>query len=168
MNQIPIKKNKNSIYKQKNLWNDEDLSSFLNSISSNSEEYIIFELLCFRGLRIGEILALTPKDFNFKNSTVTINKSLIKNNFKNVIVPPKTFKDERIVILPEKIMDNVKSYLENNKIFEDNVHIFTTNRLKMNKLLKLKCREINLPHINLIDFTKLYKMHKDIKSLQKE
>lgn len=65
-------------------------------------------------------------------------------------------------------MDNVKSYLENNKIFEDNVHIFTTNRLKMNKLLKLKCREINLPHINLIDFTKLYKMHKDIKSLQKE
>ena len=92
MNKIPIKKNKNSIYKQKNLWNDEDLSSFLNSISSNSEEYIIFELLCFRGLRIGEILALTPKDFNFKNSTVTINKSLIKIILKMLLFLQKHLK----------------------------------------------------------------------------
>ena len=37
--------------------------------------FYAFEMLYWCGIREGELLALTPADFNFAKETVTINKS---------------------------------------------------------------------------------------------
>ena len=37
--------------------------------------YYAFEMLYWCGIREGDLLALTPGDFDFKNNTVNINKS---------------------------------------------------------------------------------------------
>ena len=37
--------------------------------------YHAFEILYWCGLRLGELLALTPKDFDFEKETIKISKS---------------------------------------------------------------------------------------------
>lgn len=44
--------------------------------------YHAFEMLYWCGIRLGELLALTPGDFNFEKSTVRINKSYQRINGK--------------------------------------------------------------------------------------
>lgn len=52
--------------------------------------YYAFEMLYWCGIREGELLALTPGVFDFKNSTVTINKSYQRLHGQDVITTPKT------------------------------------------------------------------------------
>ena len=59
--------------------------------------YQAFEVLYWCGLRLGELLALTPSDFNFTQDTIRINKSLQRLKGKNVITEPKTMKSIRTV-----------------------------------------------------------------------
>ena len=48
------------------------------------------EMLYWCGIREGELLALTPVDFDFDNQTVTINKSYQRLKGRDVITSPKT------------------------------------------------------------------------------
>ena len=45
-----------------------------------SKESTLFLLCLYQGLRIGEALALTYEDINFKAKTITVNKSLTERN----------------------------------------------------------------------------------------
>ena len=47
--------------------------------------YYAFEMLYWCGLRVGELFALTPDDFNFEASTVTINKSYQRIGHDDVV-----------------------------------------------------------------------------------
>ena len=49
-------------------------------------------MLYWCGIREGELLALTPGDFNFKAGTVSINKSYQRLHGEDVITTPKTKK----------------------------------------------------------------------------
>ena len=49
-------------------------------------------MLYWCGLRIGELFALTPDDFNFEAGTVTISKSYQRIKGEDVITCPKTKK----------------------------------------------------------------------------
>ena len=63
---------KNVKMNEKNcIWKDEEYLMFINAINPNTEEYLLFELLYIGGLRVGEVLPLTPMDFNFKENTLT-------------------------------------------------------------------------------------------------
>ena len=52
--------------------------------------YYAFEMLYWCGVREGELLALTPGDFDFEKQTVTISKSYQRNTGKDVITNPNT------------------------------------------------------------------------------
>jgi integrase len=51
---------------------------------------VIFRLLAFSGARVGEVLALTWKDIDFKENTVNIDKTLSKTNDGFTVSTPKT------------------------------------------------------------------------------
>ena len=52
--------------------------------------FYAFEMLYWTGIREGELLALTPEDFDFDKGTVRINKSYQRMNRRDVITDPKT------------------------------------------------------------------------------
>ena len=56
-------------------WTKEEYLRFADVMMDKPVSYYAFEMLYWCGLRLGELLALTPSDFDFQNSTVTINKS---------------------------------------------------------------------------------------------
>lgn len=56
-------------------WTKEEYEKFADAMTDKPLSYYAFEMLYWCGIRQGELLALTPADFDFKNETVRINKS---------------------------------------------------------------------------------------------
>ena len=138
---------KNVKMNEKNcIWKDEEYLMFINAINPNTEEYLLFELLYIGGLRVGEVLALTPMDFNFKENTLSINKSLTYINDKAVSTSTKQLNDNRTIRLPNKLLNEMENFINNNQIKNTN-NVFSTSRYKLSRILDDKCKKINLPQI---------------------
>jgi integrase len=56
-------------------WTQEEFSKFIVTMMNKPVSYYGFQMLYWCGLRVGELLALTPSDFDFKKGTVSITKS---------------------------------------------------------------------------------------------
>ncbi len=70
--------------------------------------FYAFEMLYWCGIREGELLALTPTDFDFENRTVTINKSYQRLKRKDVVTVPKTKKSNRLIKIQQFLADEMK------------------------------------------------------------
>ena len=70
------------------------------------------EMLYWTGIREGELLAITPADFDFEKRTVTINKSFQHLNGRDIITSPKTEKSNRTIQLPKFLCDEMQDYLK--------------------------------------------------------
>lgn len=70
---------------------------------------LVFKLLFFSGLRIGELLALTIQDFDSEAGTLTINKTYSPE--LKIIQPPKTAKSNRSVTLPPFLIREIQDYI---------------------------------------------------------
>ena len=51
------------------IWTTDEYRAFSEAISDNIESFTAFEILYWSGLRIGEVLALTPADIDFEKTT---------------------------------------------------------------------------------------------------
>lgn len=143
---------KNVKMNEKNcIWKDEEYLMFINAINPNTEEYLLFELLYIGSLRVGEVLPLTPMDFNFKENTLTINKSLTYINDKAVSTSTKQLNDNRTIRLPNKLLNEMENFINNNQIKNTN-NVFSTSRYKLSRILDDKCKKINLPQKSLFTF----------------
>lgn len=56
-------------------WTKEEHLRFSREVMDKPQSFIAFELLYWCGLRLGEMLALTPADFDFKNKRLAVTKS---------------------------------------------------------------------------------------------
>lgn len=86
--------------------------------------FYAFEMLYWCGIREGELLALTAKDFDFKARTVTINKSYQRLKGKDVITSPKTKKSNRTISMPQILCEEMQEYLNMFYSKADNERIF--------------------------------------------
>ena len=73
--------------------------------------YHAFQMLYWCGIREGELLALTPVDFDFTRETVTISKSYQRLNGKDIITEPKTEKSNRTITLPDFLTAEMQGYI---------------------------------------------------------
>lgn len=65
-------------------------------------------LLAFSGCRIGEILALTWDNINFKTNEMAIKKTVARSDKYYISETPKTKKSNRIIYLDEKTIKQLK------------------------------------------------------------
>ena len=93
-------------------WTREEYKLFANEMMDKPVSYYAFEMLYWCGIREGELLALTSADFDFKNSTVTINKSYQRLHGEDVITSPKTKKSNRTIKMPDFLCDEMQDYLK--------------------------------------------------------
>ena len=57
-------------------WTKEEYLKFADAMMDKPKSFYAFELLYWCGMREGELLALTPSDFDLEKGTVTISKAL--------------------------------------------------------------------------------------------
>ena len=69
-------------------------------------------VLFWTGMRIGELLALSPSDIDLEARALTVNKSFQSIDGKEAITEPKTQKSRRVIPLPEKLCQELKAYMD--------------------------------------------------------
>lgn len=77
-----------------------EIENILKSIKNNTVRNIAI-LQLNTGLRIGEVLALSPSDVDYKNKTITVNKTKLENG---QITPPKTLSSIRTIEVSDYIL----------------------------------------------------------------
>ena len=86
------------------------------------------ELLYWTGIREGELLALTPGDFNFEKKTLWINKSYQRLEGKDVITDPKTPKSNRTIVMPDFLAVEMEDFISSLYGIRDDDRIFTISK----------------------------------------
>ena len=98
-------------HKEMLFWTKEEYQKFADVMMDKPVSYYAFEVLYWCGIREGELLALTPADFDFNKSTLRINKSYQRIKGRDVITSPKTKKSIRTIKMPEFLRDEMKDYI---------------------------------------------------------
>lgn len=115
------------------IWTPEEYKKFSFAIMDNIISFYAFEMLFWIGIRLGELLALTPADFDFKNNTVTIDKNLQHIKGQDIILPPKTEKSERTISLPQFLSEEIKEYIDSLYKIEDSERIFNISKSTLHR-----------------------------------
>ena len=89
-------------------WTKQEYLKFADVMMDKPLSFYAFEMLYWCGIREGELLALTPADFDFENRTVTINKSYQRLKGKDVVTVPKTKKSNRVIKIPQFLADEMQ------------------------------------------------------------
>ena len=94
-------------------WTTEEYLKFSEQMMNEPPYYYYFQVLYWLGVREGEALALTKKDFDFKKKTVTINKTFqILRSGKRIVTSPKTPKSVRTISVPDFLCEEMQDYFE--------------------------------------------------------
>lgn len=114
------------------VWTKDEYLQFIETLKDKPASYYAFETLYWCGLRLGEMLALTPSDFDFERKIIHVTKSFQRIKGEDIITPPKTEKGIRRVLMPDFYADKMNDYLEslqlneNDRIFPSRNPTYTT------------------------------------------
>lgn len=106
------------------VWTKEEYEKFSEAIIDKPQAYYAFEVLFWTGLRVGELLALTPADIDFSAKTISVTKSYQRIKGEDYITDPKTEKSNRTVSIPDFLCEELQEYLAMLYGFKDNDRMF--------------------------------------------
>jgi len=144
------------------IWSVDNFNKFINLLEIKNKEkdgkytdsIIIFKILFWTGLRIGEVLALTFYDIDLKEKFIDVNKTISHINKKDYITTPKTLGSVRKVILPENLILDLKLYFskfEKQKISKSE-RIFNLKKSQLRYILEKCSIQAEVEKIRLHDF----------------
>lgn len=115
-------------HKEMSFWTKEEYLKFAEEMMDKPVSYYAFEMLYWCGIREGELLALTPADFDFECQTLTINKSYQRLKGRDVITSPKTPKSNRTIKMPKFLCEEMEEYLNSLYGIQTNERIFQISK----------------------------------------
>lgn len=141
-------------------WTQEEYQAFLEQVADKPMSYYAFEILYWTGIREGELLALTPEDFDFRKKTLRINKSYQRLEKQDIITDPKTPKSNRVIVMPDFLAIEIEDFISRLDGIKPNDRIFTISKSYLNyemergsKLAgvkKIKVHGLRHSHISLL------------------
>ena len=141
-------------------WTKEEYLKFADAMMDKPLSYYAFEMLYWCGIREGELLALTPTDFDFEAGTVSINKSYQRLKGKDVITTPKTKKSNRVIKMPKFLCGEMEDYLKmfystgaNERIFPVSKHYLhheMDRGAKAAGVKRIRIHDLRHSHISLL------------------
>lgn len=129
---------------------------FIQFIDHDSEAYVIFMLLYWTGMRVGEVLALNIEDIDFSNGVISVSKSYQRIKQRDVITPPKTPKGKRKIKIPLFLTDCLKQFIDDQKIEKDGIRIFKITKYHLLKEMRKGIEESKVKTIRIHDLRHPY------------
>ena len=148
------KKNREMLF-----WTKEEYLKFAEVMMDKPLSYYAFEMLYWCGIREGELLALTPADFNFEKNTVSINKSYQRLNGQDLITTPKTEKSNRVITMPQFLADEMKDYLRMLYDVGENERMFTVTKSYLHREMDRGAKEAGIKRIRIHDIRHSHVSH---------
>ena len=149
------KKNREMLF-----WTKAEYLKFAEAMMDKPLSYYAFEMLYWCGIREGELLALTPTDFDFEAGTVSISKSYQRLKGKDVITTPKTKKSNRVIKMPKFLCGEMEDYLKmfystgaNERIFPVSKHYLhheMDRGAKAAGVKRIRIHDLRHSHISLL------------------
>lgn len=140
------KKNREMLF-----WTKEEYLKFADVMLDKPQSYYAFEMLYWCGIREGELLALTPADFDFEKGTVTINKSYQRLNGEDLITTPKTEKSNRTIQMPQFLVEEIQDYLKMLYDVGDGDRMFTITKSYLHREMDRGAKEAGVKRIRIHD-----------------
>ena len=140
-------------------WTKEEYKRFAEEMMDKPLSYYAFQLLYWCGIRSGELLALTPADFNFKKKTLRINKSYQRLKGKDVISTPKTKNSVRTVIMPQFLCDEMQDCLKLYYSLKSDDRIFPVTKYYLKHEMERGCKASGVKKIRVHDLRHPYVKH---------
>ena len=132
-------------------WTREEYTRFSEAMMDKPLSFYAFEVLYWCGVREGELLALTPADFDFEKRTLTINKSYQRLNKQDVITTPKTPKSNRVIQMPQFLCDELQDYLKQLYGVEPDSRMFPVSKSYLHREMDRGCKQTGVKRIRIHD-----------------
>ena len=140
-------------------WTKEEYLKFIDAMMDKPMLYYAFEILYWCGIREGELLALTPADFDFEKKTLRINKSYQRLQGKDVITTPKTKKSNRVIQMPDFLCDEIQDYFKQLYGLESDSRIFPLSKYALKRGMAFGCKASGAKVIRIHDLRHPYVKH---------
>lgn len=135
-----------------NFWTKQEYLRFSEAIMDKPLSFYAFEVLYWTGIRCGELLALTPSDFIFETSELSITKSYQRLKGIDTITDPKTPNSVRRIAMPKFLAEEMKEYLED---FREDLgphdRIFDVTKYYLTHEMERGCKESGVKRIRVHD-----------------
>lgn len=145
---------------QMKFWTKAEYLKFAETMMDEPLAYYCFQILYWCGIREGELLALTLDDLDFEKKTLRINKTFQHLNGKDIISDPKTPKSNRIVVMPDFLVEKLKDYVKMQYEVTPTDRLFPVTKsflykkimkgCKMHSLTKIRVHDLRHSHVSLL------------------
>ena len=132
-------------------WTVEEFRKFIDSVMNKRLSYMAFMTLYWTGMRLGELLALNPKDVDLEKRTISITKSYQRLGKKDVITPPKTPKSKRVITVPEFLAVDIKDYMDSLYDLQENDRLFPITKYYLEHEMQRRIKESGVKRIRVHD-----------------
>ena len=132
-------------------WTGEEFRKFIDSVMNKRLSYMAFMILYWTGMRLGELLALNPKDVDLEKRTISITKSYQRLGKKDVITPPKTSKSKRVITIPEFLAADIKDYMDNLYDLQEDDRLFPITKYYLEHEMQRGIKESGVKRIRVHD-----------------
>lgn len=132
-------------------WTGEEFRRFIDSVMNKRLSYMVFMTLYWTGMRLGELLALNPKDVDLEKRTISITKSYQRLGKKDVITPPKTPKSKRVITIPEFLAADIKDYMDSLYDLQENDRLFPITKYYLEHEMQRGIKESGVKRIRVHD-----------------
>jgi integrase len=142
-----------------NFWTYDEYKKIISHIS-DIRYYTALQVLFYSGMRVNEMLALTYGDIDFKNNTISVNKTIVRTEEGIKLDTPKTEKSNRIITMPTTIMEELSSYCKkiygvtkNDKLFPFSTYPLRHNMEKAAAIVgvhSIRIHDLRHSHVSLL------------------
>ena len=127
----------------------DEFSKFIDGVMDKQKSYVTFMTLFWTGMRLGEMLALTPADIDFENKTIRIDKSYdTKHKTEG---PTKTYTSTRTITAPEFLLADIKDYMNSVYGLKKNDRLFGVTKYYMEHEKERALKNSGLDHVRIHD-----------------
>lgn len=141
-------------------WTQDEYSKFAEAIMDKPISFYAFEMLYWCGIREGELLALTPSDFDLTKGTVSITKSYQRIDGRDVITEPKTPKSNRVVQMPDFLVDEIRDFISQSYKIKPDDRLFEITKSYLHREMdrgseaagvkRIRIHDLRHSHISLL------------------
>jgi integrase len=132
-------------------WTKAEYLKVADAMMDKPLSYYAFEMLYWCGIREGELLALTPGDFDFEKQTVSISKSYQRIKGQDVITDPKTAKSNRVIQMPAFLCEEMEDYIRSLYAVEPTDRIFAVTKSYLHREMDRGAKEAGVKRIRIHD-----------------
>lgn len=128
------------------IWSVEQYQQFRN-ILTRKDMIAVFDIMFYAGLRIGEVMMLTPSDIT--PYQINIDKALVQLSYKNTKTDtPKSENSTRYVQIPKFLYESLKEYIDNSFGLKPTDVIFDIKEQTVRVHLNANATKAGLPRIS--------------------